>query len=314
MLIAMTGSNYGATMPLAASDHHEHQQASVPPPPRLPDGPYRAACHNCTLRGDSLQCVCAPGKAGADRTSISLSSCSGGYDPDGNFLPVVNVTQAGYLTCVWKPAPPPRVGALTGTAELTPVERTCRYFTHRTFIAPQMPPSGGVLTTHKVARYAPHSAGPCTLPPCPKPKPAGGVTPLAVEQCCAACLLHTKCRAWTVVGDVCSLVSTSNTAYPSVADDVVSGYPLSSDPASFCANKWGSRGEGQGWADTTMAAGVSCSRLKAVRHHGNGSSSASAFPPAWAPDRGDAWFFFPSNHTADGESGAGSSPPLSLQL
>eukprot|EP01052_Picozoa_sp_SAG31_P023071 SAG31_NODE_1872_length_7025_cov_3.574069_4_plen_170_part_00 len=147
---------------------------------------------------------------------------------------------------------------------------------------------------------------PCDQPPCPK---VPQLTPQAAEQCCAACLKHKRCKAWIVDGHRCSLVGDVNTDYPTAKSRIISGYPLSSDPASYCANLWLPRGHGKGWADTTIELEVSCAVLKA------NTGNVSSCPRAWTPykhrdssqdctfppcpvnptppadSRGDAWFF-----------------------
>eukprot|EP01052_Picozoa_sp_SAG31_P049856 SAG31_NODE_11114_length_1064_cov_2.340933_1_plen_259_part_10 len=218
LLLQITVLLLMSAVPVAA----EEPEPAAEAPAVLPHGPYSKSCQNCSLVGDSL--VCEECSGGSSRTSISLSSCEG-FDAGGlnrsASLPLVNNT-AGYLTCKWRQVHPPRVGALTGNRE-TSVDRTCRYFSYRTFIAPQMPPSGGVLETVSVtpAPVLP----PCAQPPCPK---VPGMTPRAAEQCCAACINNKRCKAWTVDGHRCSLVGDVNTDYPTAKSGIISGYPLSS--------------------------------------------------------------------------------------
>ena len=126
------------------------------------------------------------------------------------------------------------------------------------------------------------------------------------DLCCAACVnatrtLNTSCRAWTITYDpgtgaaTCNLVSTTATAYPD--DAAISGYPLSSDSASYCEQLWLS-GDDKVWMDTDMSHGVDCASLPALEQ----GKAPGAFPRHWRDGsnkkRGDAWFFFPAAHVA----------------
>ena len=119
------------------------------------------------------------------------------------------------------------------------------------------------------------------------------------KSCCDACTNHTGCRAWTVSVDdgFCDLVSSAGTAYPSLYG--VSGYPLKSDPASYCAHDWDGMDGTKSWMDPDMGGGgeIECASIP-PNQVGN---AVADFPRKWRDDsggrkgdRGTAWFFFPT--------------------
>lgn len=233
------------------------QPASAVPPPRttLPIGPYNETCRTCSLDGQTLACECKIGEA-FQFTSIYLESCEN---------PVIITNRDGFLQCKWKDVPPPRVGAVQNPD----VHRGCRLLAQTTFIAPQMMPSVDPITTRFVQ------------------------TP---EQCCDACAMWnreanmTVCRAWTLEGRACTLLRTSNTAYPHKTS--VSGYPLNADSATFCTLSHYNTFDKGAVYDRSMAPDVSCRVMDPVAN--------SSFPRAWVNEdhqrteqRGAAWFFFP---------------------
>eukprot|EP01052_Picozoa_sp_SAG31_P006269 SAG31_NODE_286_length_18467_cov_41.317056_7_plen_315_part_00 len=218
-------------------------------------------------------------------TSLSLTSCEG-YDernPSSAKGILINNTW-GHLTCDWKRAPPPRVGALTQGN----VDTACRYFSRATFISPQMPPPDTALLGALDVGAAP--AGWST---------DGSVAAAEVaERCCTACRANTDrgCQAWTVGSDgrTCSLVKTTHTAYPTGDTPTISGYRLSADPASYCENMWAGGGGGANqWMDTGLADGTGCAVLQPVAN--------VSFPRQWLKPgngklRGEAWFFYPAGN------------------
>ena len=114
------------------------------------------------------------------------------------------------------------------------------------------------------------------------------------QDCCAHCEKHPGCKAWTLEPQrgTCSLVGSSDNAYPSAY--TISGYPLKSDPSSYCKQKFL---ENQvAYQDPTMGAGVECA--VAVPQNGDTPSSSVNFPRPWRDTekhhRGSAWLFFPS--------------------
>jgi hypothetical protein len=144
---------------------------------------------------------------------------------------------------------------------------------------------------------------------------ASGRFPVNVEACCARCTNSTRCKAWTIDKDgACQLASSTATAFPE--QGAYSGYPLKSDPASYCQvtrargsarhpavrasphspPRWQMlwvNGNGRKWGDQHTASGVACASLP-----GKGSDTAvGSFPRKWADvkgrSRGEAWFFYP---------------------
>ena len=126
-------------------------------------------------------------------------------------------------------------------------------------------------------------------------------------DCCTACTHHAECLAWTLDQrqHECLLASSTSTAYPST--ELSGGYPISSDPAAYCEEKFIADPALGAWQDNDLPRGIA---LAALPPHGNGSN-VSDFPRWWqsrtpAGDwhgggaRGTAWFFFPN-----GEDGPG---------
>ena len=104
----------------------------------LPPGNYTKGCTGCTRMGQALWCTC-----GGQQSALSLSACEGGANTS-----VAEI--AGYLTCDWKPQPPPRVGNVTSSDK--GAAQMCRVAPHTTFMAPQFkvatdPMASAVLLT-----------------------------------------------------------------------------------------------------------------------------------------------------------------------
>lgn len=258
----------------SAADHAPRGLSSTT---SLPPGPFTHSCSACTMDGETLACSC-DGPNGPSLTSLSLSACA----PQG--VRVVN--RGGFLQCdPWRDSPPPRVGAIIGPPD--DVYRRCRVLQQTSFVAPQMLPSAPPLETRTAA------------------------TPGA---CCAACTrlnnrtsaAHSDggakapaCRAWTLEHGSrrCVLLSSSNTAFPSV--NSTSGYPLQADSATFCTQVAYHTFDKGDVYDRSMAPNVSCAFLAPDAEDGG------AFPRFWrdsgqpamhstAPaNRGTAWFFWP---------------------
>eukprot|EP00035_Acanthoeca_spectabilis_P001959 m.83978 g.83978 ORF g.83978 m.83978 type:complete len:758 (-) comp11259_c0_seq2:79-2352(-) len=215
------------------------------------------------------------------RTSISLKSCEavGGW-PGGEVR--INVSnEAGYLTCDWSDAAPPRVGeyaySLTSTHQSHQVNKNCRVIPQYTFLAPQMKRRGDPVGSVYVGTFD-------TLKD-------------QQRQCCSLCHTSSRnggapCKAWTLLeagteAATCYFVATASTAYPTSEPNIVSGYVVQSDPATLCQSKFQSNTGF--WGDRLMAPGTNCLMLP--------PQNGTAFPAWWwdgKRDRGTSWLFFPT--------------------
>jgi hypothetical protein len=274
----------------------------------LPPGPYNATCTRCSRFGDSLWCDCLRDSTRKwEQSALTLSSCRGGAN-------ATVTAPGGFLSCDWRPAPPPRVGNLTAGK----ASERCRYVPHTSFVAPEFKHPGDPLATVVLNTSWPwHDAG--------SAEDRDVESEQEARACCKLCKARRGCKGGTstTAGEppppaqpcatppcppaerghrVCQLVSQTATAAASLTS--YSGYPITSDAASWCESN-------QANLNVGVPPGVRCGSLAP---RANASGSAADFPRAWATlggpraggggrrriERGRAWLFYPCGGGGDG--------------